>query len=581
MKSEKLETYAQLVNDALTCAMDCELVFEAIQSVLTLNGKFDLEESFLSLTYFEREIYNLAQREKIRFAKQQIVKENCLYVYYFSNHKLVIALNEQKDATLLGIVNMDTYKNDIELFYEEDRRLFAQAAYESKSFLEGLEEVELHALIKNILHYFEHMAPVFYYVRNKLFTNFYDLNNLYPKGKDYSSEFILTYLIKEKASEWVAEDSLFIYSIHLLLSSGNPTRAEEFNGQQMFPFELHNFFDEKYYDYCELLHIPNEFSYFKALDLMEKSKKLKELFLEVNDKVTLYREINGITLRKKEKYIFFKEIDNVELIINENLERHFQLKEVNLKSIYNLSRKLVEQELTGQINQNDPTSSIQALVQMFISSVTEQTHSDVGITRFFTDIGELIKLVKAGEFNELCNLTPKSYSCYVAPSKMLSKKMNPMQLAMMATSIASRMNYNSWHYIPGNFLTGEVDTSSRSYYFPPKLSDITKLSKYHHVGHVKLAINNCIRCPYFIRIEDKVFEAFMDIRLLRMGEWEFTEKELEIAIVYTKYLAQVYQAIIDGVSISQKPYSLIDFNKEWYADNYAFEGEKYEKNTIY
>lgn len=584
MKEVSFETYDMLIERSINDARNTETASQAIQLILTLSGHLEFAEMFKSLTYFEQEIYKLVTEDALKFTgSEEEDDSDLLYFYYIKKQKLFITELKQEYGILIGSMKIGSYRTKIDDLFEENNIRHLKEVKECDLFFSGHSGQEIIKMVNEIKHFCQHMAPISLFVNHKLYSNFYELNNLYPAHHKFDADYILCALTTKSIEDWEEEDKIFVYSLYLLFKSGIQTRAEEINNQQITLSSLHIFFEDKYTTYCEILQLPLE-PIFKASSLMEKSLRVRELFAKVRETVLIYRDINGISLQKTEKFLGLNHAslctkrDNA---LEEMLRNQFGLISADHSSLYELSRKLVYQELTGQIAGNDRHNSIHALVHSILSTLGEKTNSDVCFSRFFQNIGAFIKLLREKKIEDICALKLQNYSCYIVPSARLAHRMPVEMLAKMCVSIASRMLYNSWHYIPGNFQSYTDIIENRDYYFPPQLPDITKLSKYHHIGHVKLSVNNCIRAPHSITIDDTILHAFMDIRLVRLGDEVYQESDLLDSLVYTQYLYQVYQAIVDEVAEQNTSYSLIEYDKDWYVQYYSLEAAPNEKSTVY
>ncbi|WP_217125704.1 hypothetical protein [Hydrogenophilus thiooxidans] len=87
----------------------------------------------------------------------------------------------------------------------------------------------------------DHMAPVLLYAEEETYTNFYEYDNLLGQGGN-SRNALFPRLAGKQPEDWTQREMWFVYSLYYLLKSGPPARGEEFNGCQLNPAALREFF---------------------------------------------------------------------------------------------------------------------------------------------------------------------------------------------------------------------------------------------------------------------------------------------------------------------------------------------------
>lgn len=558
MKDE-LINYEALIENTLNKAKSSKLVSDAVDLVLTLDKKVDFNDSFDIFTNFEKELYNLVKEKRVEFSDLDSLDH--LNLFYDNTEKLTFSFEMLKDGHLIGtfsLAEQDYEKmREIKKKYDEE---FCKEIESANAYLEKIGSKGRLQLVKEIRYFFEHMAPVTVFIKQTIFSNFYNFNNLHPKKEKRTGDFLFERLNTYDYLQWEQEEKLFIYCMKALIISGIQTRLEEVNRQQISIQSINDFFNKKFLYYQNF--VTKSSIEWETLGLFEKASFLNVIFSDIKENYLIYREINGLSLQKKEIILkdskVTEESNRIKISFDEMINRMVQ----NPSNSEDNLRYLLRQDVM-----NNECSKYQKIVDYILESVAKDTDTDVSFCRFYTNIGDLIDLVKNEKYLSIVDKNSQEYSCYIYPNKKLRKMMPRKMLANMASAISSRMIYNSWHYIPGNFVNENIDLSKREYYFPPIIPDITIHDKYHHIGHVKLSVNNCIRSPAHLYIHGKRMNALMDIRLLRMGDKIYSTKDLELATVYTKLLANVMQILIDIVHEQEKDFSITKYTKQWYEQN--------------
>ena len=130
------------------------------------------------------------------------------------------------------------------------------------------------------------------------------------------------------------------------------------------------------------------------------------------------------------------------------------------------------------------------------------------------------------------------------------------------------MEYNSWHYTPGNFLN-ERHRIQRHYYFPPVMSDITEWSNQHHQGHVYANVKHAIRCPGTILCLPYTLNAYYDLRLMKTSGVMYSEIDLMKALYYKEVVGALYQAWFDYCREHQSQLDMTAYDRKWYQQQYT------------
>ncbi|MWC26878.1 hypothetical protein [Paenibacillus sp. MMS18-CY102] len=452
---------------------------------------------------------------------------------------------------------------------QESKKELEQGAI---GYLHQLSQTERDELVTEVSFICYHMAPVLMYTNDDTFTNFYDHNNLIRVMGGPSAQYLFDDLVGRPIQEWTNNQLLYIYSLHFLLKSGPPARGEEFNGIQLTPYTLKQFLEDKYKQYMVSLSEPQSepLSQFEALSIPEQAKELAAWRNRLLDNMLFYRKVNGLNLLKKELLVPQHSIPSSkqELIapISEHIKQTYQLDLEQFDSLYALTRRMLDDRISTQTLDTHPLEDI---VQVIVKSALEHTKSDIGMSRSLRNFRNLIDVHNRLAVADAAAWKQADYFCCVVPSDPLVRMLEEREgvLSGILKAISIRMQFNSWHYTPGNF-PRELVPEDRHFYFPPVMPDTADWSDQHHRGHKHASVRYSIRSPHHLTYKDKKYLAFFDLRLMRQRGNPYGHQELQDAIIYTGYLREVYQALLDDMEENDSHFEFKAFTKEWYDRKY-------------
>ncbi|PDO09261.1 MAG: hypothetical protein BLM47_13600 [Candidatus Reconcilbacillus cellulovorans] len=421
----------------------------------------------------------------------------------------------------------------------------------------------------------DHIAPVLLYAEEETYTNFYEYNNLLEGGNSRGALF--SRLAKTPLSGWTRRETWFVYSLYYLLKSGPPARGEEFNGCQLNPAALREFFLRKFAEYGDgSPEVAAEAEAFYAADIPEQAEMLRRFRARVADRRLFFRDINGLNLLKKEVSMPKNAVcvDNSDALPGELrrcLSARCGLDVANFGEFHTAVREWISRSVARHRPDTEDDGvlrPLEELVYAIVRTAVLDLDSDIGMSRSIRDYAAFVRAVRDGRFRDLCALKQTDYFCCVVPSPNIARAMQDRSetLAGVLKAIAMRMQYNSWHYLPGNF-PAETVPPDRHFYFPPEMPDMAEWSDQHHKGHILASVRYSIRSPHHVSLDGKKFLAFFDLRLMRQSGRPYTTAELMEAIRYTRALYAVYQTLLDEAAAGALPFRFEAFTKEWYDRN--------------
>ncbi|OAD21259.1 hypothetical protein THIOM_002979 [Candidatus Thiomargarita nelsonii] len=566
-------------------------VRDKIDCVLTIDGHVSYEDGLGTLTSFQSVLYRLLVEEENNqaiFSSDYIDDvqryQNFLFGIKAYGRIILETLSDPienrkdewgKNDVLFGYIGIprmiydkSLYKTEQIVKQQRERQEFACA------YLRDMTSQKLNEIIEYIEHIHRCMAPVTYYVDEFTYSNFYNVGK--NSGKyDYCLMETLARLKKTDFQSWIKQEVELIFSLYFLLQSGPQIRGEEFNNQQINPVILERFFDKKWAYYLKKQHNLDSKTLndkYQTSRLPEKAEFIKFIRAQLEKEYRFYRSINGINLKKRELMFLKSELalglDYFPKDIGKYLVKQYGIKVQSFSDVYDLFRHIVDISLDEKWHEkkgfeiwNNP---LEELIHVIISSSIKCTNSDFGMTRNLRRLSHMIWAHKSNAIEEACSWPQTDYFCYVIPDEKICMSIEKDKLLSILRAISARMQFNSWHYLPGNFTISEVP-SKRDYYFPPKMADIAEWSDQHHPGHIYTSVRYSIRSPAQVTIDGKDYFAFFDLRLMRTpGKPPYTMREFRVALAYTRYLQMLYQAIVNRLLETQEEFEFTFGSKKWY-----------------
>lgn len=538
-----------------------------ISTLFTLDGKIAEAVGIKSLNTEQSVIYQCLNEHncKIVFTSElENVDKNKIYFgiteygrvllgtdNFFDDYTIVLGYFEVDDQ-VIQVINKKIRKK-----LETEEQIYNK---EVKSFFKGKSKDEINEILKFIKFNIYHMAPILLYVRNQTFSTFYNYNNLIKEFDGDTEYFLLNDLPNKNIENWDRAEKIFVFNMFLLLQSGPPSRGEEVNGIHFSLTFLKDYFNQKIREYSHILKRETN----SHLSLEKQASLIFSLRQEIENNYLIYRYINGLNLHKEERYIEKNELSKLnDDSLTADLERLTSIKFSN--DYYHYFCQIIERNID-----KEPYKMIEKIMDMIINKAIDRTSSDIGMARGFRAPLKFYEAHQKDKLEEIFNWGQNQYFCCVVPSSLMKRAFqdNSKVLAGVLTAISKRMEYNSWHYTPGNFLNNQTRIT-RHFYFPPVMSDITMWSDQHHKGHVFAKVRHAIRCPGFIKNEATVYNAFFDLRLMKQSGSDYKENDLVIAIYYKEILKSLFQSWFDVCKKIKKEININSYSREWYLNKYT------------
>jgi acyl-coenzyme A synthetase/AMP-(fatty) acid ligase len=225
---------------------------------------------------------------------------------------------------------------------------------------------------------------------------------------------------------------------------------------------------------------------------------------------------------------------------------------------------------SGFVSDDPELNAFEKLLKVIVDSAIATTASDVGLTRGFRDIQRWRRAFTDKSWEAICNWPSGDFYCGVFPSAMLSSRLSgkPELLVKILYACSGRMQFNSWHYMPGHCPRESVP-ADRHFYLPPRMPDMAIWSDQHHAGHSMAEVRYTIRAPAPIEIEGRSYPGMVDLRLFRQRGQEYSEEDFICALRHTECLRAACQAFADYLLRSGKAVTIDAFDKDWFKRYYG------------
>lgn len=410
-------------------------------------------------------------------------------------------------------------------------------------------------------------APFVLYQEHRQYTNFRDQNNLtgktlWPGHPDCA----LSSLQQLPLELWSDNDVQLVVGLTLLIRSAGFGRIEEANGTQLGVDHVAAMLERVRRSYNS---VPGDPVHPAASHGVEDLKTLAEALgarrRQVIGQVPLYREIHGALMHKVER-IAAGTADTADV------RRRDQEISAHLSARLPLNGTTLDE--LGRAAAADPTwlarphgafgTGLEALVHETVTAAAEVFAADFAMSRGMRSLPALIGALRAESWAQICDWDITRYFCCVVPHPRARTHFGGSVPAMAdaAWAMSSRMQYNSWHFVPGN-LPRHPAVVARDHFVPPTIPDVAFFSDQHHHGHVSNKVRFSIRSPQPVEIAGRTFNGFVDLRLLRCAGTPFQEADL-LAAHRASRLVATATTLAARLTADGTPVEVTAFDAGWH-----------------
>jgi hypothetical protein len=384
-------------------------------------------------------------------------------------------------------------------------------------------------------------APFVLYQEDKRYTNFRGRNTLtgktlWPGHPDCAPSGLRGLPL----DLWSDNDVSMVVCLTLLIRSAGFGRIEEANSTQLTLDHVADLLERARQNYNAApvgQPVPPPATRGVA-DLVALAEALRERRVLIGKDVQLYREIHGALLHK---------IERVSGPRGDGARQREQAVCARLRdrlwldggTLADLGAALAASPERLTRPHGAFATGLEAVVYETVSAATEAFEADFTMSRGIRSLPRLVAAMRDQDWAEIARWEIAEFFCCVVPSPSAARYFDDSaaHLADKAWAMSSRMQYNSWHFIAGN-LPKVPEVVDRDHFVPPTLPDVAFFSDQHHHGHVAAKVRFSIRSPHAVRVLDRTFNGFVDMRLLRCAGTPFGEQDLLAAHRTSAFVAK-------------------------------------------
>ncbi|MFF3646551.1 hypothetical protein [Streptomyces sp. NPDC002564] len=407
-------------------------------------------------------------------------------------------------------------------------------------------------------------APFVLYQEHRQYTNFREQNSL--TGKTLwpgHPDCVLSSLQQLPLELWSDHDVQLVAGLTLLIRSAGFGRIEEANGTQLSIEHVAAMLERIRRSYNS---VPGEPVAPAATHGMEDLKTLAEALgtrrRQVIRQVPLYREIHGTLMHKVERIA--ADTQGARRRDEEVSRRLAQRLPLSGTTLDELGHSAAARPQWLAQPHGPYGTGLEALVHESVAAVADVFTTDFAMSRGMRDLPALIDALRTESWAEICGWDITHYFCCVVPRPQAAAHFGGSRQAMAdaAWAMSSRMQYNSWHFVPGN-LPRHPAVVARDHFVPPTIPDIAFFSDQHHHGHVSNKVRFSIRSPQAVEVAGRTFNGFVDLRLLRCAGTPFEEADLLAAHRVSRFVARA-TGLAAELALAGAPLKVTAFDAAWH-----------------
>ncbi len=567
-----------------------ESAYHSIERLLTYDRKFPLEYGLDALNDIERELFNALEGFddlKLTPTPESSADRYSMRLFYNSLGRLHIRPENEPlpnyaqkvKLEMIGYLSIphaifNQVEKNVKVALEKEAFLRA----EIDAFLQTKEAAgQLQEVIDLVDDAVRHVEDVSIYIDDELFSVVADGNtNLIDT---YNTQGLFSVLREKPIAKWTPAQRLALASFWFLFLSGRSVRFEEFNGKQLTACRLYTLLEKllNYYtnqgDKSDLKTTP-----ILRMGLFELAQAVGAAAQQsVGQPWLRYRQINGLTFLKTEEIAMTPPSSETDRAIPDSLAalyEHWIGKSFNLdlgyeKIFTELADAMIAQSVVAKetrLIESPAHTPLEILIQEIVAAALLVTDADYSMSSSLRDPSVLITEDDENRLSRMLALKTTDFYCCIASRPGLSQQIDRNISEQVYRPVQARMEYNRWHFIPGNFPKTSIPRS-RNWFFPPSFPDLAELSDQHHPGHMLSSVKYCVRAPGPdlnlppLLIGGYPYRGFYDVRVVRMDGVPFNLQEMMIVRHHCLWMGVVWRRIVNQCQSDPSSFKIIGFEK--------------------
>ncbi|MDG6106943.1 hypothetical protein Daura_28180 [Dactylosporangium aurantiacum] len=422
---------------------------------------------------------------------------------------------------------------------------------------------ELTARVEQVADWVERVETVLVYVGEDVFSRSdAGTNTLLRDG-------VLHRLGTRAPDAWTAPERLFVCAAQVLFAAGRAIRFEEFNGRQLSATGLRGWLVTTWLRYAKALGLdpPDDLPSRCPFRLAQQVGELADA-VNRSDSIR-FRRIGGPVFAKEERVVELPHRDRSHATTPPAVGR-WAARHLGLDVDASLPGERTVRAATAAIL-TLPPADCERLMPELLEVIVRAAVVDLGADYAMSSaVRDLARLAPGGASRAagVLELRKPDFFCCVVPHPELRRPAGS-ELGRMLWLVAQRMQYNRWHFAPGDFDRPEIPRQ-RHYFFPPALPDLAEHSDLWHGGHVAARVRFSVRAPGAslwrspLRVRGNDYRGCFDIRAVRMAGEPFVRADLWTAVRYTGLVDAMWRTVAAAVDQGHRVPAITAFDGGWY-----------------
>lgn len=571
--------FTELLRQTLATARASTDLATRITTLATLSGRLPEQDAWRVLTREEQLAVRVLTRADRVPVPERIGTEPAPVVFTsalgLSPHgKLVVTVPGERvlpsEVAATGVADRVAWSPEDLACYQQSlpvvRREHQREVAECRALLDSLGEEGRAGAVDALRQAIFLVPPVLFYHRNNVYSNLRaEPGNLTGKTLLPSNpDCFFHHLDKLPFDLWTDDEAVFVACLWLLYLSGGPNRLESFNGYQVTLRNVSDNLRGQCAVYDEPVPpLPESAERLSAEALRALAERLATVRADLVARRRLYYEINATTRRKAERLFSADSAsDLAERRVSERLAELFPAAEGGFSALLAALRD--DPELLATPTAGLP-SGFEAIIHRSVVTAGDLLSADMALSRGIRSLPRLVDALAEQNWKEIVSWELPEFYCCVVPSPDAVRLYDGdyARLADSAWAVAARMQYNTWHVMPGNLPNNPV-VQARDFLAPHVLPDLATHSDLHHRGHVANHIRYSARSPETVVVGGAPFKSLTDLRVLRCEGPPFTERELYAVTRIARFLAQVSELVAELAATGVARNEVRSFDHKWY-----------------